>query len=814
MTVRSFTSGRRKTRALRGYERTFACSVFMATLLRLSPCGIADELTAGRQFSFDIPRQSADLALTEFAEQADITLVFRFDEVRNRTANRLLGRFSIERGLEALLAGSGLRPSFANRLVVSIATTAPLEPEGEDMKATAKGLLSLLASFLGASGAAAQGGEASGADNRTLEEIIVTAQRRAESITDVPMTISAIGNAELRERGIADLLDLSFAVPELTVFDTTPGNPFYALRGIGSVAGDSLVGVYFDEAPVTGPSGLQIDIRTIDLERVEILHGPQGTLYGQGSAGGTIRIITKDPHFDRFEVQMGASASVTKGGAASQSVTGVANIPIVDDVLAVRVAAASERIGGWLDTSSGRKDVNDQSISYLRAKTLLRPVDRLELIGTAVIHRNDAGFGNAPADEDRTIPLPAYAPDIDLPNDNNYDLFNLTATYDLGFSELLSSTSTLDIDSESSFTNFLFATQRDGEVSDRLETFSQEIRLVSSGESAVNWTVGGLYNEFEYDNLILFTIGLDDTVLAEDIPVPTFFDNSSFAVYADVNLDITDRLNLGAGVRYFEEDKSLVDGTSSTFDSVDPRFYLSYDLTDSLKLYGSVADGFRSGGFNGTFSGIPSTYGPETVRSYEFGAKFQTPNGRFDGQLALFSADYTDVHTQVVDPITSITFIDNVGEGEIEGIDASMRLAISDSLFVAVSGTVIDTAISEIPSGAAYEPGDNLNFIPEYSYSVSANYDLRWTDEVSGYVRIDYNEQGEATYVLRDLAIFNESEVAKLLNLRIGAHYKAFRFSVFAANLLDNDSQLNASPTLYFSRPRPRTIGVDALMSF
>jgi outer membrane receptor protein involved in Fe transport len=758
----------------------------------------------------DLPAQPLSQAIQAVARQGSINILVDPKLVEGRKAPALKAEMSVQQALNLLLEGTGLTPRFVDEktitLVAGDAVTKPVA--GSAAAAEELWLAQITQSSTSESAESGNG-------SPELEEIVVTAQKRIQSVKDVPMTITAISDAALRERGIDDILDLSFAVPALTVFQSTLSGPYYALRGIGSVEGDSMVGVYLDEAPITGPTGFQLDLRTVDLERVEVLHGPQGTLYGQGSVGGTVRFITKEPDLTDLEGEVDASTSFTKGGDPSRSITGVLNVPVIKDVLAFRVAAASDYTGGYIDTSSGRENVNHQDVAYLRAKILWHPTESLNVKATGILHRNDAGFANAPQTEDRTVILPEYAPSIDLPNDNRYNLFNLVATDELPFAQLLSSTTYVDASADSAFTNFLFVTQRHAFATDSYRTFGQELRLVSSGSSRYSWTLGGAYNKSDFFEEMLFTVGLGPDILLDSLPLIKDFESRSWAAFGDANVKLTDRLSIGAGVRDFEEDKRVPE-QSATFHSIDPRLYASFDLTDALRLYGNVSEGFRSGGFNAISTGVslPRTYDPETLRSYEMGAKFARAGLPLSGELALFRSNYLDMQTQVNDPASGFTYIGNVGKARVQGIDLSMRIGLTQRLALQVSGTLTDTKVISIPDGASLAEGDRLNFIPNYSYSVSGSYDIRWLGRFDGFLRLDYNEKGKALYHLRDIGIINESQVTQLLNLRLGATYQRVALQLFADNLLDDNSQMNPSPTGFYARPRPRTVGLSATLSF
>jgi len=285
-------------------------------------------------------------------------------------------------------------------------------------------------------------------ESATLEEIVVTAQKREEKVIDVPMSISVLSGDTLEELGVKSVLDLAFAVPSLGAFQVSPGQNLLEIRGISGFRGaGTLVGLYMDEVPLSGGirlgDGSGLDIQTIDLARVEVLKGPQGTLFGEGGVGGVIRYVTNDPKLNTTEGSITATYFNTHGGADSTELAGVLNVPIVNDVLAVRIVGAYESDGGWIDNiSTGEKNFNNDRVADVRTKVLFAPSSELKVSGLVDIHRLDADAQNIvnvlPYDRSRF--QQAVYPNFPTNAFNDFDLYNLTASYDFGFATLLGST--------------------------------------------------------------------------------------------------------------------------------------------------------------------------------------------------------------------------------------------------------------------------------------------------------------------------------------------------------------------------------------
>ena len=284
------------------------------------------------------------------------------------------------------------------------------------------------------------------AEVTTLNEVVVTAQKRSERTIDIPASLTVLNSRTLEERGIRSLQDIAFAAPGVAMRVDGPGSYELYMRGIGNLAGgEAVTSVYLDETPTTLYLYRQLDLRLLDIERVEVLKGPQGTLYGQGAAAGAIRFITYKPVLNEFQGRAEAEISSIDGGDSNEKVTAVFNLPAVDDVLAFRIAATGEQGGGWIDQpEAGLKDANNQDLYNIRAQMLWRPTDALDINATAAVYQLDSQLGLDYAGPDHTIDVGVDRARRLPPRTDDYYLYNLTATYDFGKVELISATSYVD----------------------------------------------------------------------------------------------------------------------------------------------------------------------------------------------------------------------------------------------------------------------------------------------------------------------------------------------------------------------------------
>ncbi|HEX7115683.1 MAG TPA: TonB-dependent receptor, partial [Steroidobacter sp.] len=649
---------------------------------------------------------------------------------------------------------------------------------------------------------------AAGQENITLEEIIVTAQKREQKLIDVPVAITALSGVELEQRGLSSVQDISFAVPGLTMREDGPGSYTIFMRGLSNQYGsDALVGVYLDEAPLSLTGFDQLDSRVMDLQRVEVLKGPQGTLYGQGSVAGAIRYITNKPRLDRFEGKLEVSETFIDEGDTKETFTGVLNVPLVTDKLAVRLAATLEQGGGWQDQpEAGIEDGNNQDLVNVRTKVLWQITERFTADAMVVLHRNESKLGLGYENPDRTITVAVDRSRVLIPKDFEYDLYNLNLTYDFGGAQLLSATTYIDHHHQYPFsyiggpeTFYQGALEGTDKRWTRARQVTEELRLASTGEGPWSWTIGAFYKKLNNQLEALY-----DTLFAGTyFPEAYYLDrgeSESYALFADLGWNITDRFEVGAGVRYFEEDQTTFDGflsESDSFDSVDPRFYASFKVSQNLNIYASAAKGFRSGGFN---RGELPNYEPESLWSYELGVKGQSKSGLVGFEAAVYYSDYTDMLRRglVLVPDAEPQFqqlTSNIGTVEVKGVEGGITLRPTDSLTLNATAAYIDSEITEVnATDATNIAGDPVDYVPELSYTLGAHYSFD-LGTLPAYIRLDYSYRDAVSYV--DRTSFPAENVPQfsddvgLLDARIGIDWNQAWFEIYGMNITNQNKWID-----------------------
>jgi len=670
------------------------------------------------------------------------------------------------------------------------------------------------------------------AETSRLGEVLVTAQKREELTVDIPMTVSVLSEETLDVRGVRSLQDISFMIPGFTMRVDGPGSYELFMRGVGNLGGsEAVTSVYLDDTLTTLYLYRQLDLRSLDIERVEVLKGPQGTLYGQGASAGTVRFISRRPVLNEFSARAEGEISFIEKGDTNEKLTAVVNLPAMDDKLAFRIAATGEWGGGWIDQpEAGLKDANNQDLVNVRAQMLWQPTDALEVRATAAVYSLDSQLGLDYEGPDRTIDVGVDRARVLPPRQDDYYLYNLTATYDFSGMQLISSTGYVDYyryytlpyigPVESQFVPPGGNLEGLATWDDQTYQFTQEVRLVSTGDSRFSYTIGAYYRDakshFQGSGETLF----NGTVF----PFPYEFrnDSQSWSLFADGSVKLTDRFELGGGVRVFEDDQGFEEYgivKSETFDSTDPRIYLTYAMSDHSNLYFTIAEGFRSGGFN-SFSN-PS-YGPEQVRNYEIGVKSANPESGLSFEVAAYFSDYEDMIRRglliVGNQFENIQA--NIGNVEIKGVEAAFGVQASDHVTLSGSAAWIDAEIVSIAAtNSVNEVGDPVDYVPELSFTVAADLGFQWSAAIEGFLHLDLNYRDEVPYTDRfmyypEFAI-QTSDSFTLLNGRLGARLEKSTFELFVNNLTGVNKSVD--PFDIWSqgnRTKPRTIGLKATFDF
>ena len=583
-------------------------------------------------------------------------------------------------------------------------------------------------------------------DSARLEEVLVTAQKRSASLQDVPISITALGQDALEELNITDFGDYVQQLPSVSFTQRRPGQATLFMRGIseGGNSNQSLQGpsvaIYMDEQPVTA-IGFNLDPHVYDIERIEVLMGPQGTLYGAASQAGTLRIITNKPSSDGFDAGFDLTAETVDEGGQNYMAEGFVNVPLGD--------SAAFRMAAWWDDDDGYIDAISDSITYpLSGITrtnegyIEEDFNTMEKQGLRAALRVDLGdswtaTASATYQETETEGIWDHDPDelgdfevsrfFEDKGNDEWTQFALTVEGDLGFADLTYAGSYLDRDYDSysdysaySIDGFVepyytcyvsyFGPCVDPSIqySNHSEITNQthELRLASSGER-VDWIIGAFYMDQEtaFDSRWAVPEINPGAAVEDDLYFQTdqVRKDSEVAVFGELTYRFTERLSGTAGYRWFDDETTLEGFVGTVFwpnccfgfsptrppDNVDSKYTgddgigklnLSYDVSDDVMIYATWAEGYRPGGVNRS-PGVGETYDPDFLESFELGWKSTMLDGRWRLNGAIYHMEWDDVQIGFFNPdISLLGLVDNIGSAESSGLELDTNFLVTENL--------------------------------------------------------------------------------------------------------------------------------------
>lgn len=664
----------------------------------------------------------------------------------------------------------------------------------------------------------------------TLEEIVVTARKREESMQSTPIAITNISGDEFASRGFDKIDNISQIVPNMT-FNSTATNSGSSnaavvfIRGVGQSDFypqiDPGVGIYLDGVYIARTTGSVLD--TVDIEQIEILRGPQGTLFGKNTIGGAISIRSRQPG-EEFAAQLAA----TFGSYERTDVRVTADLPLSDNFLS-RISLSSLNRDGYIEslhdgTEYGNRDAliarwrgvwqaseklsADFILDYTRSReessgNTLIAVDPGTFDEEGNLVSGVAGFVHnafivpatgAPPYDDRWITNDPYK---NYGNGNrsqsDLDLWGASVTLDWDISDLVTmksitayraSDSVNDLDNDASPAVILHAATRIDQ-----NQFSQEFQFLGDAlDGSVNWLVGAFYLSEDINFLAPVEISfvyIDNSAEVE---------NTSYAAFSQVNWAINDQWSITPGIRYTYEEKKndtvifttgpdipnpvspppgtvlLVDDASEIFEEFTPSLSLNYQWTEDLLVYASYSQGFKSGGFSQRIAfpreSSPS-FDPETVTSYELGFKWTSDDSRLRINAATYFADYEDLQVVVFNQIEPIN--ENAGQAEIKGFEVELTALMGSHFTFTTAVGYTDAEYTEIEDPRTMLTLDNkLAYTPEWTANASLVYDTP-IDGLNGDLqgRLDWSYRDEvyldslnSPYLLQEsYSLFNASVI-------------------------------------------------------
>jgi iron complex outermembrane receptor protein len=677
----------------------------------------------------------------------------------------------------------------------------------------------------------------------TVDEIVVTAQRRSERLQDVPVTVTAFGAAQIEESHIVGVQDIVTRTPGLS-FDAFPASePRLFIRGIGSSdrgsGGDPSAAVFLDEIYLGRPSAIAFDV--FDIERIEVLKGPQGTLYGRNVVGGAINVITRAPDLADFA----GALEGTLGNYDRRELAGMVNMPFADGVAAFRLSGSVRKHDGYTKSTITGGGLEAGDTRSARAQLLLEPNDKLRIHLTADT-TTDRGTG--PANHVLLTSRPDRYPLSLDPNRSlatidgrqDRDTFGLRAevSWTLPFATLsyLGSHREVDYESYYDFDGSNGTRGIEGGDIEHSDLTSNELRLLSPDDSKTTWVLGVYSYRAQTDRMVVnntFNFAGRERVVQDS-------NLKSYAVYGDITYPVTDRLNVIAGVRYTKDEKDYhivnlgpqqfqtvfpLDATASaSFDAVTWRVGADYHIRPNHMVYAMISRGFKSGGFQDAPSSPEAAvtpFDPEYATQYELGLKQQFLDNMVTWNNSIYLIDYTDLQTGQTVGLSKLT--NNAGAATIKGYETSLFWRIGAGFDLGVNyaytdATFDDFATVDDNNNPINLAGNRLSRTPKHKLTVSPSYtlalanggELRATAEYR-YESLIYDDNSNLEPEVRQPTEFIDA------NAGYTNPDGSWTFSIWGKNLTDERTrtlQVFFNSTFFVAYNAPRTYGATLRWNF
>jgi iron complex outermembrane receptor protein len=702
---------------------------------------------------------------------------------------------------------------------------------------------------------AQHGADTTTEDSRTLETVTVTAQFREQELQDVPNSVVAFTAQDIEDAGIRSTEDFIALTPNLTFDDSfTYLNSFVVVRGVTQINNaDSPVAIIVDGVPQN--SQKQFKMPLFDVQQIEVLKGPQGSLYGRNAIGGAINIVTKQPT-NEFEGFVAGGLSNGSGYRMDAGISG----PIVKDQLLFRVSGSYYETDGLIKNTYLGRTVDDVDHDYsIRGKLAYTPNEVFSFDLRASYNDVQAGAaydavvnstlnpdfrsGNDSNDvfEPRSSLAGVTKADItDLSGKATLDMGFATATYILGYTDLNEDyRSDLDFSNPTQPTFGPFGELGQGQNLS-LQLMSQELRFVSPDTRAFRWIAGAYYLQTDRSLLTRGFLDLNGSLDQFENGVIIIDrgednDNTAWALFGQTELDLSERATLQVGARYDEDQRNqnmpglAGSGRSKTFDAFQPKVTLSYDITQDVLGYATYSTGFRSGGFNAP-GVVLDTFGDEMLTNYELGLKSTFANGDGTFNIAAFASESDGFQFFFVDASTVSQIISNLDKVDLRGFDADAQYRISDQIMISGGVGYTDSEIKSIgnaqletyltASGVDISKviGSHSPKTTEWSFNFGAQYIKQVRSNLSAVFRVDYEYQGEKFWQIDNVDV---RDPVNLVSLRASLEGERWSASIWGKNLLDEEYYADFNPSEYAGAPfdlgsqaRPATYGVDLKYKF
>ena len=827
---------------------------------------------------FDVPAEDAPTAIRDFASQAHVQILVAGENVREKHLHQVSGELSTEEGLRILLADSGLNPQYVGDRSIALVKTSDAnrgsQGNAKEGKKSSSEEFRLAQANQGLAQSTTVGnGNQNSTNSQTsgsaLTEIIVTAQKREERLQEVPVPVTAISGESLVENNQVRIQDYALTVPG---FSASGQNGFYqnlSIRGITTGTANPTVGIMIDDAPFGSSSidggGLFVpDIDPGDLARVEVLRGPQGTLYGASSMGGLLKFVTIDPSTSATSGRLSVGTStIHNGSELGYNIRGSVNVPL-SDTWAVRLSGFTREEPGYIDDPTHHEDsVNKTDAHGGRLSALWRPSDDFSLKLSALYQDVKIGGDNY---QEVAPGLPNFVQE-EVPgagkSDMKIQVYSATATAKLGEADLTAISgyninSSLVSQDYSAIIGgappFSSVTGARLDLDMRNAKFTQEIRLAMPLGNVADWLLGVFYSHehTSYDQNLYAEDSTTGDIAGQWVlfTVPQTY--TEYSGFTDFTLHVTERFDVQLGAR-----ESVIKQTSSEsqigapyaslIGSPDPVIYpavdsrvnaFTYLLTPRLKLspdwmaYARLASGYRPGGPN-VAPGVPPQYQPDKTQNYEVGLKGDAWNHKIQFDGSLYYIDWKNIQLTLLDPQSYQGYTANASRAKSQGMELSVSIIPTTGLTIA-GWVAWNTAVlkegfpySGMLAEAYGTAGDRLPFSSRISGNLSVNAEFRITGQWKGTVGVAESYVGDQVGGFQDAVTVGVAPPRQdypsysRTDLRAGLKYDNWSVNLFANNVTNRRAiiplgGLDASPLSqnYFTFLQPRLVGINVTKTF
>ena len=711
---------------------------------------------------------------------------------------------------------------------------------------------------------------AQAAESDDSNTIVVTAQKREQSAQEIPVSIAALSGEQIERQGITSIQELGNSVAGVNITGINPGALQLTIRGATDLSSSNqsspVNGLYVDETVMSYVPGYMPEVSLLDIERVEVLRGPQGTLFGEGSEGGTIRVITSKPDSTKTFGKVKLGAYSTEHGGQGYAVQGGLNLPLVRDVLALRVTGSYRDLPGWIDVPDiAVKDSNTSKLKDGRAALRFTPNEKLTIDAVYQIGRSKINDFISTGREELNPRAVAAANGLTLgavgglsPSEGRVDIAALTASYDFGMATLVSASSLTksSFDSTRDLTTvypatpfpafFLPGATAQSIYRVRSKAFTQEVRLVSDDSRALKWTIGGFYKHESrtVEDGYIFDL---PAVSVTDRPLShSDQKGDAWAVFADLDYVLTDSLSLQAGLRYFHDSKTFsveqlvgsafplgfapagsVQNGENGANATSPKVGLTYKISADTLVFAKYSKGFRSGGANtvllSQFPSAVTEYGSESLEAYEIGFKSTVANG-WNANVYLFHNSLTDVQLPFCTTegpfYCSFTYVRNSGNAKADGLELELTGDVSQGLSLAFSYAYSDAKVTGNVQNSS--GGIRVGSKMPYNSKHKATLALHYETELSDGLKLGLDQRYRwASKTYSDPANTEDFANQATSQLYLGASLSGGwgSFTLFADNVFDRDDTVAKGPAkvpvfVFSNYLRPRNFGLEFKKEF